>query len=451
MIIPLIKMCGGKMNIPDDDIKKLVTLLCEEEVIKKIYEVIKKISNYNESSVDNNNENIQFGTNIQSESDSPRVKNVESPELVKGMQRKLDGYISEQKKLEETITEKDEKITNLTVQNDTLQKENEKFFQSVSDKKIEIEQKNTEQKKLEEIIKEKDENITKLTVQNDKLLKEKEEISRSVSNKNKEIEQKNTEQKKLEEIIKEKDENITNLTVQNDVLKAARDSLLKKNEENSKLMTSMQSEMDGRKTLIEVYITEQKKLKAEKESLQKQVDDLTKTGNYLKDETIQLNKEIIQLKDNLKQKELAEIELQKFFKEAKIHFERYSKLSDSVKAPLRGVFKGDTAEMFICAGVQWENIEAIWAFLQTQVGMSTVQSSTPMLVEMFKYFFNLYNSMQDRPVYQMQEVYLDETFDEDKHSRSNNSSVRGKICEILLPGYVNVRTGKIIKTIVRVR
>jgi len=203
---------------------------------------------------------------------------------------------------------------------------------------------------------------------------------------------------------------------------------------------------------IKEYAEKLKNLADQNIQLKTEADSLRQTTAEINRSIVDFKSENEKLKAVIEKKEAEILKHNLFFEEAKTHYEKYCELNNSVKKPLQGVFKDKTAETFICSGVQWENLEAFWDFLQTQVCLPDPQGGTKVLVDIFKYFFSLYCSIQGRSIYKIQSVLAGAIFDEDKHSRASKSSVRGKISEVLLPGYINVRTGKIIKkSIVRIK
>ena len=57
----------------------------------------------------------------------------------------------------------------------------------------------------------------------------------------------------------------------------------------------------------------------------------------------------------------------------------------------------------------------------------------------------------NEPIYKIQDVSIDDEFDEEKFIRGYNSKISGMVSDINLLGYINVVTGKIVKkSVVRV-
>lgn len=126
----------------------------------------------------------------------------------------------------------------------------------------------------------------------------------------------------------------------------------------------------------------------------------------------------------------------------------YKNLKNEIHKELTNVVKMENSEIFLCSGVQWDNIEALWSFISYKLNEYD-ENEIGILTDIFRYFFERYNEIHR--LYALLEVNTNEEFDEDLHTRASNSCVAGRISEVLLKGYKNIRTNKIIqKSIVRV-
>lgn len=129
-------------------------------------------------------------------------------------------------------------------------------------------------------------------------------------------------------------------------------------------------------------------------------------------------------------------------------YEEFKNLKGEIHIELGNVIKIENSEIFLCSGVQWDNIEALWSFISYKLNEYD-ENEIKILIDTFKYFFERYNEIHR--LYALLDVNIKDELDEDLHTRASNSCVSGKISEILLRGYKNIRTKKIVqKSIVRV-
>ncbi len=130
------------------------------------------------------------------------------------------------------------------------------------------------------------------------------------------------------------------------------------------------------------------------------------------------------------------------------HYNSYMALDEKIRKNLELVIKTDSIETFLCSGTQWDNLNSIWEYISHKLD-SYSQEELKCLMDLFNYFFESYNQVND--LYTLLTVQEGDVLDEELHSRGSKSLVAGNISEVLLKGYKNKRTDKIIKkSIVRV-
>lgn len=123
--------------------------------------------------------------------------------------------------------------------------------------------------------------------------------------------------------------------------------------------------------------------------------------------------------------------------------ETYSHLSDDTKSSLSGIFKSTTPKGLIACGVQEKNIGNLWEYAKNEV----VKGSNPDISTITKLFEILFSRFTLAfPMYEPQRVEAGEDFDLQLHIKHNTSHhVNGVIDAVLLRGYLNQKTGKVIK------
>lgn len=183
-----------------------------------------------------------------------------------------------------------------------------------------------------------------------------------------------------------------------------------------------------------------KKLEVENQLLKKQLKE-AQTVQMIES---QKNEPVVQL---VKEQKVASPEAQ-LFKEACQCYKHYMTLSTETRQNLNSVIQTQDAVHFLISGTQEDNIEALWDWLSYQLDTLS-QEEQFILIETFYYFFTQYNQVTQH--YELLNTKTGETFDEDKHTRDSQSKVSGSISQVLLEGYRNKRTQKMMKkAIVRV-
>lgn len=140
---------------------------------------------------------------------------------------------------------------------------------------------------------------------------------------------------------------------------------------------------------------------------------------------------------------------EKGFGQLDTYYCMYLQLGEAVHEDLARVLSPKSPETFLCWGVQWGNIEALWAFLDINLSIGKYpQDILEVLGKIFDYFFELYREMSGN--YERLDTKAGDEFDEDFHKRSSNSLVTGRISQVLLRGYRGTTNKKIKKSVVRI-
>ena len=204
-------------------------------------------------------------------------------------------------------------------------------------------------------------------------------------------------------------------------------------------------------------------------SLQKN-DELYLQIQELQSENDRLHSEIKRLKNQLVLEENRHFESEQDLKEIKKHnqilseqlhqvqlnysilnerfqheinvFECFRNLSSGLKTSLSGIFRGDSLNHFLYCGVQKSNIELLWDTIKLRVIDGNVEEFEE-LNSIFMYFFNAYNSIFEKPLYELQSVNENEKFDNEKHMRTTSSRASGEVKQIVFKGYINTNSKKI--------
>ena len=123
--------------------------------------------------------------------------------------------------------------------------------------------------------------------------------------------------------------------------------------------------------------------------------------------------------------------------------ELYEGLSSQTKLSTEGIFKDTSIKGLIACGIQEKNISNLWDYVKSEVvnGNNPDQNS---IIRLFELLFNRFKLAY--PMFELQSVQVGDKFDTQAHIKHNMSvNMSGNIQNILLYGYFNTKTGKIIK------
>ncbi|WP_023604336.1 hypothetical protein [Aliivibrio logei] len=123
--------------------------------------------------------------------------------------------------------------------------------------------------------------------------------------------------------------------------------------------------------------------------------------------------------------------------------ELYEGLSFQTKLSTEGIFKDTSIKGLIACGIQEKNISNLWDYVKSEVvnGNNPDQNN---IIRLFELLFNRFKLAY--PMFELQPVQVGDKFDTQAHIKHNMSvNMSGSIQNILLYGYFNTKTGKVIK------
>ena len=212
------------------------------------------------------------------------------------------------------------------------------------------------------------------------------------------------------------------------------------NQRNSAITSKQDEEMEMLKAFIEKWKKCFSDEQIQRDTLNLQLEE---QHQALKQENLELQKKIEQLQNTNTQ----DVDILKFYKdefedEVKA-YELFNSLSEGTKSSLSGIFKDMTLQGFLSCGIQDKNISSFWEYIKTEL-IEDKNKDTQNLVKIYDFLFQRYTKAF--PMYEEQKIAKEEQFDPLLHiNHSSSSSPNGTIQEVLLKGYVNNKTSKIIK------
>lgn len=223
-------------------------------------------------------------------------------------------------------------------------------------------------------------------------------------------EEENTE---FKAVIDQKHEKIEELKENCKVLISERDCY-KKNIEDLKIESNLKIE----------------KLQKNIEMLKIQNEDIMQKLENTKKENTNLNNKIVYF-DN-RYRELENI------------YSKYNGLSQDAREGLAGIFKdSNSIDLFLFSVAEYDKLEMLWDFIRNSIVNECHKEDIEDMNEIFNYFFNKYNEVSNG-IYKRIEVRIGEDFDTEYHIRKGNKP-SGEIKEVLLLGFINKNTNKVIK------
>lgn len=119
----------------------------------------------------------------------------------------------------------------------------------------------------------------------------------------------------------------------------------------------------------------------------------------------------------------------------------YKELSPRAIKSLENIFKGDSIDTFIACGIQEDNINSLWYYIKNEI-IEERSEDIENLKFIFEYFFNLYIVPNDYCT--SQDVKIGDRFDTGIHLAHSKGKAIGEVKEVLLRGYLNKNTKKVI-------
>lgn len=185
-------------------------------------------------------------------------------------------------------------------------------------------------------------------------------------------------------------------------------------------------------------------LQTDKESIKAELTTERKLHERTSSELTEVKKELTTLKNDYEK-------LQKSFDKPIFCYEQYLKLSDSTKMGLSNVISSVSVSLFIATCSNADNLKKIWEYAKEILSDNSKQGDVFILIEVFDYFFDLYNQSLVEPIYERDTTEIGDDYDDEYHARSRESATSGRISKILLRGYSSINTGRIIcKSVVQV-
>ncbi len=210
--------------------------------------------------------------------------------------------------------------------------------------------------------------------------------------------------------------------------------------------------------LKELFSKEEQKtedLSSEVALKDRELQDLQSLKRTLKEEISQLEAQKREKEDALKEMRSSNSHLSeqvgfydKNFKDALMVYELYKNLSTQTKTSIKGIFKDESLNGFLACGMQERNIDSLWEYIKNEI----IEDNNPdikSLVAIFDFFFERFSLAF--PLYQKQPIETGKEFDTQQLINADSTTPNGTVKEVLLYGWINTKTDKIIKkSIVRI-
>ena len=249
---------------------------------------------------------------------------------------------------------------------------------------------------------------------------------------------------KIYHVIKEMDKskNLTLNMITNDLqleIKSKNDAIFHLQEENKKLKSLV-------KKIKELYTknyhskqqTEEAMADLEYQLVEKNKDISTLKENY--DDTAKKHEGILQ--GNAQTLKKLDYYRDSFSDDLKIK-EIYQGLSEKTKRSLLGIFKDNSVTGLVACGIQDKNISNLWDYAKNEVVHGTNRDQEA-IIQLFELLFARFTLAY--PMLSLQRPNTKDVFDPHKHIKHNSShNMSGGIQRVLLSGYVNNNTNKVIK------
>ena len=266
------------------------------------------------------------------------------------------------------------------------------------------------------------------------------------------IDKLNSRMNELEENLNSRTDNVSQLSTENSRLsKTNRDLSAENNKlsaENIKLGLQVQSltkELESLNSDITSYKTKLLEINKERDALKIKTEKSDSIISALQDEKNKLQNDlssrVVEINDYIKRFEL--------FVRAESFFTDYNSMSEDTKNRLESIFEAKSYTGFISNGLQWDNISILWNFMKKKI-IENDLSDIQVLIQIFRYFFDFYNSGLKEARYILIEPVAGNAFDKSTCTVVG-AGMDGKIVEVLLPGYKDIKTEEVYKALVSVK
>lgn len=227
--------------------------------------------------------------------------------------------------------------------------------------------------------------------------------------------------------VKDRNEKLENAVAE---LQSVKNALEQEKQELTGELERNKTETSSKIRYLENEVAE---LKSVKNTLEQKEQDLTQKLQY--EQSL-----VLELKDKLDEL--------KIFVKAKNVFDVFNGLSAETKKRLEGIFASNSFEGFISNGVQFDNISMVWEFIKRKI-IEKDTVDTDGLLQIFKFFFELYNFGFQSPRYVLLEPKVGDNFDRNSSSIIGTATT-GLVTKVLIPGYKDLKTEKVNKAMVMV-
>lgn len=207
----------------------------------------------------------------------------------------------------------------------------------------------------------------------------------------------------------------------------------------------------------QIFIKKQSEIK-EKDSTITQVTEkynaaeqqLNSTKKQIQTEQVKAQELEQSLQNAQKNAQIAEQKAQQILQESQQLKSKFSKqiemlnlyqtLSDSSKMSLKNVLNPQDENTFLLSGANKDHLDTLFEYIKNEIINDKLQDITK-LKTLYSYFFEEFN--KSTPKYEWQKIQLGARFNTDEQIKVGNAS--GSIEQVLLQGYVDAKTKKIIK------
>ncbi len=270
----------------------------------------------------------------------------------------------------------------------------------------------------------------------DKLRKELEKHQQKIEKLNADLELKKNDNNKLESEVEQLKESTENKKHDNVFLTEKVKKSESKIKHSKGLFQKSQKELEESKQMIE-------KLKRLLGCNEDDKNNLASKVEQLEESLDNEKKEIISLKKITKKNKSQIKSYEDLFKGEIEAYRLFESLSSHTKKSLSGIFKDDSISGFIACGIQERNISNIWEYLKNEV-IEDENKDISNLKLIFEFLFSRY--VLAHPIYELQQVDSGSAFDPQHHIRhSSSKNVSGDIQDVLLSGWINKKTNKLVK------
>lgn len=123
--------------------------------------------------------------------------------------------------------------------------------------------------------------------------------------------------------------------------------------------------------------------------------------------------------------------------------ELYERLSEQTHFSLSGIFKDTSVQGLMACGIQEKNISNLWDYVKSEI-VNGNNADIASVISLFNLLFKRFTLAYS--MFSLQNVNSGDSFDTQCHIKhSSSTNISGPISQIMLYGYVNSKTGKVIK------